>query len=81
MKKVYIIMVLLIIALAGFRVFTTDWNKVQSDIEKSKNYSPYLNNDQIIKETQKCEKAGLKAGYVYNGWNHKIREIICEPKK
>ena len=37
-----------------------------------------ISNDEIIKETKKCEDAGLKA-VLYNNSYHEPRMIICKP--
>ena len=43
--------------------------------------SPTMTNDEIIKETNKCEDAGLKAQTIYNGVTGEVRYIRCMPKE
>jgi len=42
--------------------------------------TPTMSNDEIIKETKKCEDAGLKAQTIYNGVTGEVRYIRCMPK-
>ena len=41
--------------------------------------SKVISNDEIIKETKKCEEAGMKAQLLVDGLNNKPKMIICEP--
>lgn len=39
-----------------------------------------FDNDDVIRETQKCESAGLKAVVHSDVWSHKPKFVTCEPK-
>ena len=72
-NKYYITIAIIVFIVCIVALKTIPIPKVAPDSE-------YLTNDQIIQEVHKCEKAGLDAGYTYNGWNGRIRHIICKPK-
>lgn len=42
--------------------------------------SKEISNDDIIKETKKCESAGLRAKTIPNGWTYDVVKIQCVPK-
>lgn len=39
-----------------------------------------MSNDQIIKETKKCESAGMKSYTVMSAINNSITRVICDSK-
>ena len=39
-----------------------------------------LTNDEIIRETNKCTAAGMRASEIMNGWTEEIVRVNCEPK-
>ena len=47
----------------------------QSDEQKES-----AKNDWIIKETKRCQDAGLRANAVYNGWTYSVKKIVCMPE-
>lgn len=40
-----------------------------------------MNNDEVIREHNKCEKAGMQTHVIQNGFTHEIINIICKPRE
>ena len=71
MRTIIITTALIIISMVTIRILTNLNVFTQAK---------YLTNDEIITETKRCEKNGLKASIIYNGWNYRVWRINCMPK-
>lgn len=40
-----------------------------------------ISNDEIIKETKKCEEAGMTPYQIVNTWDYSVTRVICTNKE
>lgn len=69
MKKTIYILAIIIMSLAIFGLI------IQIIPHQS-----YLTNEEIVEQTKFCESNGLGSRVIYNGFNYRVINIICDPK-
>ena len=78
MSKVQCLIIVVLIAIISAGVAWTVAPSEKTIIKEVK--SEQKNNDWVIAETKKCEKAGMEAQVIQNIFTYNISKINCVPK-